>query len=111
MDGKRDYPPAVRVHGIDCLEIKGLLLSRLPAAEIVRQYPNGEPHHACLSPRDKVGVIEAVEYPGHAYEESSVFPPDATKPLCAYCKGTHGVLDRLILPPGVARDLGSTNFR
>jgi hypothetical protein len=111
MDGKRDYPPAVRVHGIDCPEIKGLLLPRLAMTEIVQQYPNGTPHLVCLSGGDRVGVIEAVKYPDHAYKESSVSPPDATRPLCDYCKGTHGVLDQLILPPGVARNLGSTNFR
>lgn len=102
MAGKREFPPAVRVHHVDCAEIRGLLLARLPSAEIVRRYPNGAPHHACLSPCDAVGVIEVVEYPAHAYERSSVFPPDAVKPLCAYCKGTHGVLDRLILPSGFA---------
>jgi len=111
MDGKREYPPAVRVHGINCQDIKGLLLSRLAMTKVVHQYPNGTPHLTCLSGGDRFGVIEAVKYPDHAYEESSVFPQDATKPLCAYCKGTHGVIDRLILPPGVARGLGSTNFR
>jgi len=108
MDGKREYPPAVRVHGINCQEIEGLLLSRLPVPEIVCQYPNGERHQACLSPSASTGVIEAVEYRAHRYEKSSVCPPDATRPLCAYCKGTHGVLDLLILPPGVARGLGSS---
>ena len=27
--------------------------------------------------------------------------PDATRPMCTVCMGTHGVLDTLILPPGV----------
>lgn len=113
MDGKREYPPAVRVHGLTCPEIKTvlLMLTRLPMAEIAKEYPNGEPHLACLSGGDEVGVIEVVEYPDHVYETSSVVYPDATKPLCAYCKGTHGPLDALVWPPGVARNLGSTNFR
>lgn len=113
MDVKREYPPAVRVHGTGCPEIKSVLqtLTRLPLAMIAKDYPNGEPHHACLRRTDPEGVIEVVEYPPHPYEKSSIFPPDANKPLCSYCKGTHGLLDTLTLPPGVARNLGSTAFR
>jgi hypothetical protein len=109
--GQREYPPAVKVHGIGCAEVTGLLLSRLPMHQIARDHPNGSPHLACLSGGDTVGVIEVVEYPPHAYEESSQRPADASRPLCAYCGGTHGVLDALVLPPGVATGLPSTTHR
>jgi hypothetical protein len=103
MSGPRHYPPAVRVHGLTCPDIPAhIILSRLPVAEIVQRYPNAEPHMLCLSGGDRVGRIEVVEYPPHAYEQSSQFPKDAVRALCAYCKSTHGALDNLILPPGVA---------
>jgi hypothetical protein len=113
MDGRLDYPPTVRVHGVTCEEIKDRLpgLTRLSRAQILQYYPNGQPDLACLSPGDTVGVIEVVEYPPHGYEASTVVYPNATKPLCAVCGGTHGTVDALILPPGVARNLGSTHFR
>ena len=111
MSGQRDYPPAVRVHGPSCPDIKDMLLSRLPTLELAKQYPNAARHQRCLPLSAPVGVIEVVEYPEHRYEESSVRYPDATKALCSYCGGTHGVLDQLILPPGVARNLPSTRFR
>jgi len=110
MDSKLDYPPAVRVHGVSCPEIRDRLpgLTRLSRAQILRDYPNGQPDLACLSPGDTVAVIEVVEYPPHRYEASTVVYPNATRALCGVCGGTHGTVDALILPPGVARNLGST---
>lgn len=110
--GERHYPPAVRVHGPSCPDIPAhVILSRLPAAQVAAQYPNGEPHLLCLSGGDRIARIEVVEYPPHGYEPSSVVYPDAVRPLCAYCKGTHGPAGGLILPPGVARDVPSTRHR
>lgn len=109
MSGPRHYPPAVRVHGLTCPDIPAhIMLSRLPAAEIVQRYPNAEPHMLCLSGGDRVGRIELVEYPDHPYKPSSQHPADAIKALCSYCKGTHGPADHLYLPPGVAREVPST---
>jgi hypothetical protein len=106
-----EYPPAVRVHGIDCIDVKNKAFTRLPLAQIAATYPNGSPHLSCLSFGHREGVIEVVDYPDHPYEESSQHPADATRPLCAYCSGTHGVADQLLLPPGVARNLPSTRHR
>ncbi|GIF01114.1 hypothetical protein [Paractinoplanes rishiriensis] len=103
MTGKREYPPAVVVHRPDCAELQGRLLSQLATAEIARQYPNGKPHHCYHMHHDAVGVVEPVEYPAHPYEESTVTYPDASRPMCRVCGGTHGVLDALVLPPGAAR--------
>lgn len=102
MTGTREYPPAVRIHGLNCPDIPPhILLSRLNAVEIAARHPNAEPHLRCLSGGDRVGRIEVVQYPPHRYEASSQHPADATRALCLYCKGTHGLLDDLILPPGV----------
>lgn len=111
MSGRHDYPPAVRVHGTNCAHMKGQLVIRLTRAEILRDYPNGEPHLSCISPAASEGVIEAVDYPPHPYERSSTFPEDATKALCGYCKGTHGTVAQITLEPGMARNVDSTKFR
>jgi hypothetical protein len=95
----REYPPSVIVHSPDCVDVRGRILARLPRADIIAQHPNGKPHHGCLTASAMVGVIEPIEYPPHDYEPSSQQPDDASKPLCSYCGGTHGVLDALILPP------------
>lgn len=101
MPEKRDYPPAVVVHRSDCADVLGRLLPQLPTAEIARLYPNGQRHHCYHHRRDPVGMVEQVEYPPHEYEKSTVIYPDATRALCGYCGGTHGVLDVLELPPAV----------
>jgi hypothetical protein len=46
------------------------------------------------------GVKAILRACGHADEPSTVTYPDAARPLCAVCMGTHGTLDALILPSG-----------
>ena len=102
---RRDYPPAVLVHSEDCEDVislrrHGEILIPMATADIARAYPNGRMHscyHFSLQAR---GVVQTMTYPPHAYEPSSVVYPDADRPLCAVCMGTHGTLDVLILPPG-----------
>lgn len=106
MTGQREYPPAVLVHSDSCpdvlsLQARGVVLIPMATPAIARAYPNGRMHscfHFTLQAR---GVVETVHYQPHAYEESTVVYEDATMPLCTVCMGTHGALDRLILPPGV----------
>jgi hypothetical protein len=106
MTTSREYPPAVLVHSESCpdvasLRAHGVALIPMVTPAIARAYPNGRMHscyHFTLQAR---GVVETVQYPPHAYEESTVVYDDAPRPLCAVCMGTHGSLDRLILPPGV----------
>jgi hypothetical protein len=100
MAGSCEYPPAVLVHRPDCPDVAGLLLSRLPTAEIARQHPNGRMHGCYHFHQNSIGVVEVVQYPPHAYEPSTVVYPDAAlaRALCRLCGGTHGVLDQLILP-------------
>jgi hypothetical protein len=96
----REYPPAVVVHAPGCADIRGRILPTLPTPEIARHYPNGRMHscyHFTLQP---TGVVESIEYAPHAYEQSTVRYPDAPRPCCTVCGGTHGTLDALILPPG-----------
>lgn len=106
MTASREYPPAVLVHSEPCpdvatLRAHGAALIPMVTPAIARAYPNARMHscyHFTLQAR---GVVETVQYPPHAYEESTVVYDDATRPLCAVCMGTHGALDRLVLPPGV----------
>jgi len=102
----REYPPAVLVHSESCPDVAtprthvaALIAMETPA--IARAYPNARMHscyHFTLQAR---GVVESVQYPLHEYEESTVVYADAPRALCTVCMGTHGSLDRLILPPGV----------
>jgi len=106
VTASREYPPAVLVHSEPCpdvatLRAHGAALIPMVTPAIARAYPNARMHscyHFTLQAR---GVVETVQYPPHAYEESTVVYDDATRPLCAVCMGTHGALDRLVLPPGV----------
>ncbi|MFC3992295.1 hypothetical protein [Actinoplanes siamensis] len=74
---------------------------------IARTYPHGRMHNCFHFMLQNRGVVEVVQYPPHPYEESTVVYDDAAMPLCAVCMGTHGVLDHLILPPGVRSLRGS----
>jgi hypothetical protein len=101
----REYPPAVLVHAEDCEDVIGLrrageALIPMVTPEIARAYPNGRMHscyHFTLQTR---GVVQTMTYPPHAYDPSTVTHPDAARPMCTVCMGTHGTLDTLILPPG-----------
>lgn len=97
---KRDYPAAVLVHREGCPEAPSGLIP-MATADIARAYPNGRMHHCYHFSLFPKGLVETMAYPPHAYEESSVTYPDATRPMCSVCMGTHGTLDALILPPGV----------
>jgi hypothetical protein len=101
MPEKRDYPPSVIVHRPDCPDAQGRPWPRLATAEVARRYPNGKQHHCYHFHQNSIGVVEQVEYAPHEYEKSTVTYPDATRALCGFCGGTHGVLDALDLPPGV----------
>jgi hypothetical protein len=95
----RDYPPAVVVHDHSCHEVPPLMIPQ-PMPVIARDHPNGRPHD-CVNPhqRDALGVVIVVQYPRHLYVRSERYTqPDATRPLCDVCGGTHGLAtDRLIV--------------
>jgi hypothetical protein len=97
----REYPPAVLVHSPHCPDVRGRLLPTLPTATIARRYPNGRMHSCYHFTVQASGVAEPMEYPPHGYEASTVDYPGAARPMCRVCMGTHGVLDALVLPPGV----------
>ncbi len=96
----REYPPAVLVHARECPDARGRNWPALPTVMIARLYPNGRMHSCYHFTLQSTGVVEAMEYPPHAYEVSTVTYPDAARPMCTVCMGTHGTLDALILPPG-----------
>jgi hypothetical protein len=101
----REYPPAVLVHTENCEDVinlrrRGEIVIPMATPDIARTYPNGRMHrcyHFSLWAR---GVVQTMTYPPHTYEPSTVIYPDAARPLCAVCMGTHGALDTLVLPPG-----------
>ncbi|MDT5032724.1 MAG: hypothetical protein QOC94_2895 [Actinoplanes sp.] len=101
----REYPPAVLVHAESCEDVINLrrhreILIPMATPAIARAYPNGRMHscyHFSLQAR---GVVQTLTYHPHAHEPSTVIYPDAARPLCTVCMGTHGTLDVLILPPG-----------
>ena len=106
MIGRREYPPAVLVHSESCADVtnlraRGEILPSMATQDIARAYPNGRMHNCYHFTLQARGVVQTMQYPPHPYEESSVAYADATMPLCSVCMGTHGSLDRLILPPGV----------
>jgi hypothetical protein len=95
----RDYPPAVAVHTRTCHEVPPLMIAR-PVAAVARDHPNGRPHD-CVNPHERNAwvVVIPVRYPPHQYRPSERYrQPDATRPLCDVCGGTHGqATDRLII--------------
>jgi hypothetical protein len=104
----REYPPAVLVHSESCEDVinlrrHGEILIPMATPEIAHAYPNGRMHscyHFSLQAR---GVVQPMTYPPHAHEPSTVIYPDAARPLCTVCMGTHGTLDALVFPPRARR--------
>lgn len=106
MTAVREFPPAVLVHSESCPDVAALRARRvvlIPMATpaLARAYPNGRMHNCYHFTLQSRGVVETVQYPPHEYERSTVVYDNAARPLCAVCMGTHGAVDRLILPPGV----------
>ncbi|HEX8346531.1 MAG TPA: hypothetical protein VF657_17575 [Actinoplanes sp.] len=106
MTASREFPPAVLVHSESCPEMenlraRGVVVIPMVTPALARAYPNGRMHHCYHFTLHARGVVETVQYPPHEYEASTVVYDAAARPLCAVCMGTHGALDRLILPPGV----------
>ncbi|GIF15145.1 hypothetical protein [Actinoplanes teichomyceticus] len=88
---RHEYPPAGVVHTADCEDAPPGLLT-LPAQAL--RGSHDRPHRCVNSAAvaaNRPLVIERVAYEPHPYEESTIHPVDATKPLCRTCRGTHGV--------------------
>lgn len=89
---RRDYDPAVVIHVADCDEAPADPGMIYPA-RAMQAYPNGRPHQ-CFQreaiTRNAPSIVERVEYERHDYVPSTIFPDDATRPLCRTCRGTHG---------------------
>lgn len=88
----RDYAPAAVIHEADCAEAPaGLIVFR---ARVLQQtHPTGRPH-ICFDRNtivyNRLVVAEPIDYERHAYQPSTIRPEDATRALCAICRGTHG---------------------
>ena len=88
---RRHYPPAHTIHEVGCPDApKGLITFR--ARGLAQAYPNAMPH-TCFTRetvrQDREVVAEAVEYEPHPYRPSGATQPDAVRPLCRTCRGTH----------------------
>ncbi|SDT35021.1 hypothetical protein [Actinoplanes derwentensis] len=97
MSDLRDYPPQPWIHQADCTDAPPGPLA-LRATAIRELYPYGRPHH-CFDRPTVTYNRECVAEPWsesdpepHRYSESTIQPPDAVRPLCEVCRGTHGEL-------------------
>jgi len=88
----RDYPEAHIIHEAKCAEAPpGLFVFR---ARALQSYPNSRPHTCFTSATvayDRLVVAEPGGYQPHDYLPSTIRPDDATRSLCAVCRGTHPV--------------------
>ncbi|GIM94403.1 hypothetical protein [Paractinoplanes toevensis] len=100
MSEKREYPPAPIVHHPRCTHVRDRQFPLAATLDIALEHPNGRRHDGFQPHQHSVGVVEQVQYLPHEYAESDQTFPDAVRPMCLHCGGTHGVLDALVLPPG-----------
>jgi hypothetical protein len=87
----RDYPPAPVIHDADCPDAPtGQLV--FPAGGLRQTYPHGVPH-TCFTRdtvlRNRDVIAETIHYEPHLYQPSGATQPDAARPLCRTCRGTH----------------------
>jgi hypothetical protein len=109
MTSMRHYPPAHVIHEAGCPDAPtGRIAFR--ASGLRQAYPNGVPH-SCFTREtvyhNREVVAEAVEYESHPYQESGATQPDAVRPLCRICRGTHP--DRSEATGFVSRAVGVTS--
>lgn len=89
--GERHYPPQPWIHEATCPDApRGL--TTISARDLRTAHPYGRPHN-CVD-RDtftfnRACVAEVVDYEPHPYVYSTIWPEDATGPLCSICRGSH----------------------
>jgi hypothetical protein len=89
--GDKLYPPQPWLHEATCVDApRGLPI--IKAQDVPTTYPYGRPH-TCVD-RDtgtfnRDCVAEFVDYETHPYVYSTIWPADATGPLCSTCRGSH----------------------
>jgi hypothetical protein len=86
----RHYEPARVVHKATCPDApQGFVLR---AVAVMQAHPNATLHN-CLTPiavrQNPEVTTEAVTYEPHLYHPSAATQPDAVRPLCRTCRGTH----------------------
>jgi hypothetical protein len=87
----RDYPPAHTIHELGCPEAPTDLIA-FRARGTREAHPNGFPHTCVTSDTVKHNrevVAEPPSFEPHPYAPSAAEQPDATRPLCRTCRGTH----------------------
>lgn len=102
----RHYLPAHVVHEAGCSDAPTRRIA-FRASVLWQAYPNGVPH-TCFTretvSHNRAVVVEAVVYDSHPYQESGAHQPDAVRPLCRVCRGTHP--DRSDAPAPASRAIG-----
>ena len=89
--GEHWYPPQPWIHEAACLDAPaGLATFQARAVETL--YPLGRPHY-CFD-KDTVAhnrdcVAETADVEPHPFVCSTIWPADATGPLCHTCRGSH----------------------
>ncbi len=88
---RREYEPAGVVHKATCLD--GPVEAHFTLRAAALRNSHDRPHF-CFTRADAAAnaeiTIERVDYGPHDYVQSTIWPVDATRPLCRTCRGTHG---------------------
>ena len=88
--GDQVYPPAPELHEARC-EFAPSGLVRVSAKAALDAYPYARVH--CITratvEAHRFCVVERATYEDHRFVRSSIWPADATGPLCMTCRGTH----------------------
>jgi hypothetical protein len=89
--GDRYYPPQEWIHVTTCKDAPpGLTVFR--ARDTMTEHPHSRPHN-CFTSKAIAYNVDCVAEPGdigpHPYRRSTLWPHDATGPLCADCHGSH----------------------
>jgi len=89
--GDRFYPPQEWIHLATCDDAPaGLPVFK--ARETMALHPHSRPHGCITSNAIAVNldcVAESGDIGPHPYRRSTLWPKDATGPLCADCHGSH----------------------
>lgn len=89
--GDREYPPQEWIHVVTC-DLAPAGLPVFPARETMTLHPHSRPHD-CFSSNavafNRNCVAEDGDIGPHPYVRSTLWPEDATGPLCHTCHGSH----------------------
>jgi hypothetical protein len=89
--GDRVYPPQEWIHESTC-DGAPRGLPTFPVGDTMRLHPHSRPH-ICINRNtitfNRDCVAESGDIGPHPYVRSTIWPEDATGPLCHTCHGSH----------------------